>query len=245
MYFVAAVLAILSALFYAAGNQEIRGIRPADGDVTEHRHGTHRAGHRGNKDGLRGAGSRCCLIGKSQRRRVRGAAAMVSDTCVGGGGSYRNTLDASAALCISSRSAKKPSSNQQRTAEQLTIVTGCDVHEPDGTKASATPWPTRLEFGLGSSMTQAKICTSNDMDNFFLKRYGGSAPSIQMTPPAGTDYELILLDSTGTVVQRSSLVGSVMETVNIPVGLVQFFVRVRSQDGTFSARAAYRLELLP
>ena len=160
---------------------------------------------------------------------------------------YRNSA-AAAALAnkiIIVGGSKHFNSGVTGTAEQLTIVTGCDVHEPDGTKATATPWPTRLEFGLGSSMTQAKICTANDVDNFFLERYGGRAPSIQMTPPAGTDYELILLDSTGTVVQRSSLVGSVMETVNIPVGLVQFFVRVRSQDGTFSARAAYRLELLP
>ncbi len=139
------------------------------------------------------------------------------------------------------------------SVEQLTLVTGCDIHEPDANKANATPWPMLMDGGgqpLVTPMTQAKICSASDVDNFLLVDVSRSTSylgfTVHMTPPAGKDYELLLMDSTGTtVLQRSSLVGSVMETVRVPDPGTGFFIRVRSQNGTFSASAPYRLEVVP
>ncbi|MDP1859504.1 MAG: kelch repeat-containing protein [Gemmatimonadaceae bacterium] len=131
-------------------------------------------------------------------------------------------------------------------AEQLTIVTGCDIHEPDATRATANAWRMFDELFIIEPFTQAKICSTTDVDNFRLV-YSGLLINfgIRMSPPAGKDYELLLLDPTGKVVERSSLVGSVPETVSVPYNYDGYFVRVRSQDGTFSASAPYRLEVVP
>lgn len=136
------------------------------------------------------------------------------------------------------------------SAEQLTLVTGCDIHEPDATKASATPWLMLMDRDnqpLVNPMSQAKICTAKDVDNFVLvDKLDGFGYSVQMTPPTGKDYELLLLDPTGTsVLERSSLVGSVTETVRVPDAGVGFYVRVRSQNGTFSSSVPYRLVVVP
>ena len=132
-------------------------------------------------------------------------------------------------------------------AEQLTIVTGCDIHEPDATRATANAWRMFDEQLISiQPFTQAKICSTTDVDNFRLV-YSGLLTNfgIRMSPPAGKDFELLLLDQTGTIVDRSSLVGSVPETVRVPYNYDGYFVRVRSQDGTFSASAPYRLEVVP
>lgn len=134
------------------------------------------------------------------------------------------------------------------TAEQVTIVTGCDIHEPDATKANASRWLPPVDgdgyWVPGASLRQAKICSASDVDNFSLNNMG-IAPHFQMTPPSGKDYELLLLDANGKVLQRSAQVGSVAETVQLPAGYPgQFFLRVRSQNGSFSTSLPYVLELI-
>ena len=162
-----------------------------------------------------------------QTRNDAAVAAMGSTVVIVGGGNYWT-------------------GSATNTAEQLTLVTGCDIHEPDGTMATATLWrpPEDTDGGWipGAKLSQAKICSASDVDNFTMFNLS-SYMHLQMTPPAGKDYSLVTMDSTGAVLEKSALVGSVPETVSVPYG--RFFVRVRSQNGTFSSTAPYRLELVP
>lgn len=132
---------------------------------------------------------------------------------------------------------------------QLAAPAGCDVHEPDGAIATASPW--NLQTDLGGALTPpyrmslARICSRSDVDYFLIRALGWTnGYDVVLTPPAGTDYQLELLNARGTdVLQRSVQPGSQKEVVRVPTGSRAFLLRVSSQDGSFEAQHPYTLEV--
>jgi hypothetical protein len=140
------------------------------------------------------------------------------------------------------------------SVEQLNVPAGCDVHEPDGTVAKASPWELRTfmdnTFRFPYLMSQAHICAAGDVDYFAplpLDNDGETSFHVEMTPPAGKDYQLELLTLNGkTVVAKSARVGSLKETVLYPNnGGPGYLIRVKSQGGSFDKMHPYRLEVVP
>jgi hypothetical protein len=136
---------------------------------------------------------------------------------------------------------------------QLNVPSGCDVHEPDGAVATANPWTLRTntddELQFPYRMTQARICASADVDLFVVNPYiyTGAAFHIEMTPPAGRNYQLQLLTPNGqTVVATSANPGSQTESVLYPPNVGPgYIVRVKTQGGSFDKNNPYLLEVVP
>jgi hypothetical protein len=137
----------------------------------------------------------------------------------------------------------------QGSAAQLHVSPGCDVHEPDGTVARANPWVLQSDLAGGPlppyTMSLARVCSVNDVDNFLVTpRFGPDIFQIVLTPPAGKDYQLELLDATGTIVlAQSAQPGSVPETVTTPGGFVQYLLRIKGQNGSFDSLRPYQLNV--
>jgi len=125
----------------------------------------------------------------------------------------------------------------------------CDIHEPDNGLSRANPWRVRVnrvgdELWVGS-FGLARTCSSTDVDYFRIHDSRWYLPfSAELVPAPGVDLQLDLIDSTGTrLLARSANVGSVPEVVPIPLEGSQFFLRVRSQDGSFNPNTPYHLRL--
>jgi hypothetical protein len=132
----------------------------------------------------------------------------------------------------------------------LPLSGSCDIHEPDGTLAQANPVYARSDGNgmlTGVVVGLARTCASTDIDYFRISDRWGSGPAIvELTPPAGVDLQLALYDATGTtLLGRSANRGNVVESITLPETGTQFYVRVQSQGGSFSATQPYRLSLLP
>lgn len=119
----------------------------------------------------------------------------------------------------------------------------CDSHEPNDDVPKAQIWRFRDDFSdrPTSPITQARMCSATDVDlySFYSAYFGGT---VQLTPPPGTDYQLELLDSTGTqVLAISNNPGSSPESVSFAQHSTGI-LRVTSQNGSFDRVRPYRLE---
>ncbi len=134
-------------------------------------------------------------------------------------------------------------------ALQLNVPTGCDVHEPDGTVAKANPFPLHSDIDghllPPYTMSLARICGANDVDYFLVLNSAVSGTAqVVLTPPAGRDYQLELLNAAGTrVLASSSKPGAVPETVPLPITGRQYLLRVRSQNGSYDQQRPYTLQV--
>ncbi len=129
---------------------------------------------------------------------------------------------------------------------RLRVQPGCDVHEPDDTIDRASPLPLDPDYnGLvyNVAMHHARLCTAADVDHFTLLDTGLRNVRVELLPPSGTDYRLVVYDDTGAEVGRSEKSGSATEFVVIPSTAFGFRVQVSSQDGTFDAARPYTLRV--
>jgi len=140
--------------------------------------------------------------------------------------------------------------NPSKQVLRYRMATGCDLYEPDDAPASAAalplvfdrggePWPWRTTLG--------RICAPEDVDYIRLEEFqqGYVGTAVRLAPPTGTDYELALMDSTGShVVARSARAGSAVESIRLPGDDASYLLRIRSQDGSFDVRRPYDLWLV-
>ncbi len=127
---------------------------------------------------------------------------------------------------------------------------GCDLYEPDDHPANAAPLS--LVFDRGGEpwpwkTTLGRICAADDtdyirIDDFYI---GYQGLAFRLTPPTGTDYELALMDLSGSrVLALSARPGNAAESILIPGDDASYLLRVRSQDGSFDRRRPYALEMV-
>ncbi len=131
---------------------------------------------------------------------------------------------------------------------QLKVGRGCDVHEPDGSVATANEWFLRGDaVGLPLKpygMQLGAICTVGDVDYYLISPEWSEAFDVALYPPAGADYQLELLNARGTdVLQKSAQNGAGPEFVSSPGGRRRYLIRVRSQNGSFDSARPYYLEV--
>jgi hypothetical protein len=137
--------------------------------------------------------------------------------------------------------------------EQLGVgASACDVFEPDGVPATATPWAVwDPGFTTGLTplpVTEGRLCSALDEDYFSFKDFSVDAALVtfRLVPPPGTDYELTLLDGSGkTVLARSSNPGPVSEAISVQSAGngKKYLLRVTSQDGSSENVLRYRLDV--
>jgi hypothetical protein len=133
-----------------------------------------------------------------------------------------------------------------REVLRLRVQPGCDVHEPDDTLDRASPFPFDPDYNgtvWNAAVHHARLCASGDVDFFELVDTGLSQVRLELLPPSGTNYRLVLYDASGTEVGRSERSGSSTEVVLVPRGASGYRVEVSSQDGSFDAARPYTLRV--
>jgi len=134
--------------------------------------------------------------------------------------------------------------------DRLPLNRGCDIHEPDGSLAQASPIRARttrdfnlepIELGLG------RTCSASDVDLIrIFDRPSSVGVRVELTAPAGVDLQLALFDSTATrLLARSANRGSAIESLTLPDEGSEFILRVQTQNGSFSLTQPYQLRLVP
>jgi hypothetical protein len=119
-------------------------------------------------------------------------------------------------------------------AEAPTVCSG-DLGEPNDTFATAYFVSCGLTFS-------AKICTSTDVDYYWLlSAYGGSTV-ITMTPPASRDYDMVIYDaSQNPICTRTGPTGAVESCTLVLSAFSNYYVKIYGYQGSFSATEPYTL----
>ncbi|MDF2922679.1 MAG: C-terminal target protein [Paenibacillaceae bacterium] len=111
-----------------------------------------------------------------------------------------------------------------------------DPYEPNNTMATAR------SISVGSYY-YPYIFSPSDVDYFSFAGFSGAAVTINMSSiPSGTDYELQLLNSSGTVLKSSTLGGNSDETITETLPYTgTFYVKVWGYNSTYHPSDSYQL----
>lgn len=138
--------------------------------------------------------------------------------------------------CIYSYSGSS-SSQYLFSAKNYPTSTG-DSFEPNNTQSTASA------IALGSTITTANLHASTDIDFFKFTLSSGSNVNIELSNiPSGCDYDLQLLNNSGTVLASSAKGSNKDESISISISSGTYYIKVYSFSG--SSNTNYSLKLSP
>jgi Kelch motif len=131
------------------------------------------------------------------------------------------------------------------------MAQGCDLYEPDDQPAKAVALSLSSSFDRGGRFwgwgtTLGMICGPEDVDYIRLEDLFGyhHRAEVRLAPPPGTDFELALMDPSGSrVLARSARGGSAIESIRLSGQDASYLLRIRSQNGSYDRHRPYNLEL--
>ena len=124
------------------------------------------------------------------------------------------------------------------TVSNAAVVSTYAEVESNGALATANAVPdtaTRITGTIG---------TATDQDWFKVTVGAGRTLTLNLTSPAGKDYDLYLLNASGTLIKYSATLGGTESITYTNAGSAAvFFVRVQGFNGAYDAKNAYALTL--
>jgi alpha-tubulin suppressor-like RCC1 family protein/fibronectin type 3 domain-containing protein len=111
-----------------------------------------------------------------------------------------------------------------------------DNYEPNDSMSSA--------YSISKNITiTSLISSSTDVDYFKVVISSTSSCTITLTPPSGKDYDLYLLNSSGTQIGSSTNGTGSVDTIAKSLAAGTYYIKVKGYNGAYSTTTAYTLKV--